>query len=265
MPERQEYAPGTPSWVDLGTTDIEAAKEFYAGIFGWELEDSPTPHGGSYTMASRGGRSVAGLMAMPEEQRQMGAPPAWNTYVTVSDAEQALAAAEAAGGTVLVPVMDVMDAGRMGVIADPLGGACCVWQPQEHIGSQLVNEHGALTWTEFLTDDPAAAASFYSGLFGWKTVEFAGPDGGAPGQMFLLEGTPVASASPAPAGVPTHWSVYFAVDDCDACAEAISAGGGQVTVGPMDIPPGRMAAAVDPTGAHFNVIELDPDFDPMAA
>lgn len=265
MPERQEYAPGTPSWVDLGTTDLDAAKDFYAGIFGWDLEDSPVPGGTSYTMASREGMAVAGMMDQTAEQVQMGVPPAWNTYVTVTDAGQALAAAEAAGGTVIVPAMDVMEAGRMGVFTDPLGGACCVWEPQGHIGAQLVNEHGTLTWNDLMTDDPAGSASFYADLFNWDAAEVPGPGDGAPGQMFLLDGAPVASASPAPAGVPTHWSVYFAVDDCDACADAIGAGGGQVTVGPMDIPPGRMAAAVDPTGAHFNVIALNPEFDPLAA
>lgn len=263
MPERTEYAPGTPSWVDLSTTDIDAAKTFYSSIFGWDLADSPTPGGGSYTMATRNGKAAAGMMAQMPEQAEQGIPSAWNAYVTVENADQALAAAESAGGSALGPVMEVMEAGRMGVMSDPTGGVCCVWEPNQHIGAQLVNEHGTLTWTDLMTGDPAGAAEFYGSVFGWEAQAMDSPMG--PGQMFSLGGAPIASANPAPEGVPPHWAVYFSVDDCDACVESITANGGSLMMDPMDTGPGRMGFAVDPTGAHFNIIEPNPDFDPTAA
>ena len=263
MPERTEHAPGTPSWVELTTTDIDAAKDFYAATLGWDYQDMPVPDSPPYTMASRKGKSVAGLFPQPAQMAEQGMPSMWNTYVTVADVEQTVASAEAAGGAVHQPVMEVMEAGRMAVVGDPTGAACCLWEPNQHIGAELVNEHGALTWTDLMTGDRQAASDFYTGLFGWEPVEVEGPQGA--GMMFNLAGAPIASASAAPEGVPPHWAVYFSVDDCDACAQAITDNGGTIMAGPMDIPPGRMVAATDPTGAAFNAIELNPDFDPTAA
>lgn len=262
MPERSEYAVGTPSWVDLSSTDVDASKQFYASTFGWDYMDNPVPEGGTYTMALTGGRAAAGMMAQQPQQAEMGIPPMWNTYVTVADAEQTLAAAQAAGGQIHAPVMDVMDAGRMAVITDPTGAVFFIWEPKEHIGAQVVNEHGALTWTALQTGDQAAAAEFYGQLFGWDAQQMGSPT--EPSTMFMLDGAPIASAHDVQEDTPPHWSVYFAVDNCDDCAEAITSNGGQVMMGPLDMPPGRMSAAMDPTGAPFNVIQLNPDFDPTA-
>ena len=57
MPERTSYKPGTPSFVDLSTTDVAAAKDFYAGLFGWTYEDMDAGNGSTYTMASLPGRT----------------------------------------------------------------------------------------------------------------------------------------------------------------------------------------------------------------
>jgi predicted enzyme related to lactoylglutathione lyase len=263
MPERTEYAPGTPSWVELITTDVEAAKDFYAKTFGWEYQVGP-PETGHYVMATTKGKGAAGLMAQPEPMATAGLPSLWVAYVTVADLEGPLAAAEAAGGTVVRPPFDVMDIGRMAVLQDPAGAAVNLWEPRGNAGAEIVNEHGAFTWTDLLTPDPGAAADFYSAVFGWEVMETTQP-GGASARMFSLGGAPVASAStPQMDGIPPHWHVYFAVDDADAAASAISDGGGTVVAGPFDTPPGRMLAAIDPTGAAFSVIALDPTFDPAA-
>jgi len=262
MAERTQYAAGTPSYVDLSSTNVDAAKQFYAATFGWEYVESPTPNG-PYSMATTGGKAAAGLMAQQPEQAEMGMPSMWSTFVTVDDAEQAVATAEAAGGQIHAPVMDVMEAGRMAVIGDPTGAVCCVWEAREHIGAQVVNEHGALTWTALHTGDQAAAADFYGRLFGWEANQVESPTG--PSTMFMLDGAPIASAHDLMGGAPPHWSVYFAVDDCDSCAEAVTGNGGRLMMEPTDMPPGRMSAAMDPTGAAFNVIQLNPDFDPTAS
>jgi predicted enzyme related to lactoylglutathione lyase len=259
MPEVTEYAPGTPSWVDLASTDVDAAKPFYERLFGWTYDDSPTPDGGTYTMAMSKGKPVCGIMAQPPNMA--GMPSMWSTFVSVEDVDASIAAAEAAGGSVNVPAMDVMDAGRMAVLQDPTGAVICLWQPQAHIGAHLVNEHGALTWTDLMTNDKAAAAEFYGALFGWDaTVSPPMPNGGT-ATMFGLNGGMVASAGDLPAPeVPPHWHVFFAVDDADAAAATITEAGGQVVSGPFDTPPGRMVVAADPTGGSFSVIQLNPDF-----
>lgn len=263
MPERTEYAPGTPSWVDLSTTDVEAAKVFYAKVLGWTYRDMG-PEAGNYVMASRDGKSAAGIMPHPEELAASGAPSMWNAYVTVADAAATVAATERAGGTVLQAPFDVMTAGKMAVVQDPAGAVISLWEPTGTAGAEVVNEHGALTWTDLVVPDPGAVAGFYATVFGWDPIASQRPDG-TPAHMFVLDGAPVASAGPPPMeGVPPHWHVYFAVDDADAAASAITGAGGQVLSGPVDTPPGRMLGAMDPTGGAFSVIALNPDFDPAA-
>lgn len=255
MPARTSHAPGTPSWIDLQTPDPAAAKTFYASLFGWEYRDEDTGMPDNpYTMCLKSGKSVAGLGGLPEEQRALGVPPHWNTYVTVKDVEASSAKASELGGNVMAPPMDVMDAGRMSVLVDPTGAVFCIWQAKEHIGAELVNEHGTLTWSELMTPDVDAAAKFYEGLFGWSAN--AEDMGGMIYTVFMLGDRPMGGAMKPPMeGIPANWSPYFAVDDCDATVDAARSGGATVFMGPDDGPPGRMAALADPQGAMFSVIK----------
>src|ERR1700736_1427405 len=120
MGERTQYEPGFFSWAELSTSDPDAAKPFYAGLFGWEAEDLPVP-GGYYSMQRLNGKDVAAIAAQPEAQRDAGAPPAWQSYITVDSADAAAQRAGELGGAVHAPAFDVMEAGRMAVIQDPQG------------------------------------------------------------------------------------------------------------------------------------------------
>jgi hypothetical protein len=255
MPERTEYAHGTPSFIDLSTTDPDAAKEFYGALFGWSYEDNPTDVGGTYTMCSKDGKAAAGLQQQPAEQAEMGIPPLWASYVTVDDVDAAAAKVQGAGGGIMAPPFDVMEAGRMAVITDPTGAVICLWQAGENIGSEVVNEHGALTWNELVSPDVATAADFYREVFGWETETM---DMGPMGEytVFTLDGEQVAGGmAPPMEGMPPHWGVYFNVDDCDGTVAAAKAAGATVLAEPTDAPPGRMAAMADPQGAMFAVIQ----------
>lgn len=255
MPERTEHAPGTPSWVDLATPDPSAARSFYARLFGWEYTEEPTDQGTPYVMATRHGKAAAGMMQLSPEMAAQGMPPMWSTYVTVADVEAATATVGRAGGTVVAPVMDVMEAGRMAVVADPAGAVLCLWQPGQHIGAELVHEHGTLTWNELLTPEVGKASAFYEQLLGWKAE--TADMGGTEYTAFMLDGRGVAGAMKPPMeGIPSHWFVYFAVDDCDDAVATARAHGGTIQAEPMDIPPGRMAVITDPQGATFGVIQL---------
>ena len=75
MPERIEYANGTPSWVDLATTDVAAAESFYGGILGWEAEQMLAGEG-IYSMQRVGGSDAAGICDQMEDQKATGMPPA---------------------------------------------------------------------------------------------------------------------------------------------------------------------------------------------
>ncbi len=114
--EYERYDDGVPSWVDLGSPDLAKAKEFYGGLFGWECPEGPAEAGG-YSVCTLNGKTVAGL----GPQMNPDFPPVWMTYVNVDDADNTAAKASAAGGTVFAGPMDVMDVGRMAVLADPLG------------------------------------------------------------------------------------------------------------------------------------------------
>ncbi len=262
MPQVSEYAPGTPSWVDLATTDVEGAKTFYNAVFGWSYESVP---GGEmeYETASLGQGPLAGIMPQPDEMRQMGAPPAWTTYVTVADVDATAAAASEAGGMVLQEPMDVMGILRMAILRDPTGGVVGVWKNDDSSGAAVVNEPGAFTWADLVTADVPAASDFYTGVLGWGATDMPDPQGN-PSKMFTVNGAPVASARSLP-NVPTHWAIYFAVADADRSAETVKAAGGQLMMEPFDTPPGRMFPAMDPAGAGFAAIQLDPDFDPTSA
>jgi uncharacterized protein len=259
MPKKTEYAQGTPSWVDLQTTDQAAAKQFYASLLGWGYDDTPAPGGGAvYSMATVNGESVAAIAPMPPGA-PAGMPPMWNTYIAVDDVDAAVDKVAPAGGQVLMPPTDIGDAGRMAFVTDPTGAAVGLWQANQHIGATLVSEPGAIFWNELITDKPDSALAFYETVVGLthSTVEMA------PGQNYMLlkvGGTDVGGCiEPQMADVPNHWHVYFGVNDADATAAEATAGGGQVIVEPFDIPSvGRAAVLADPQGAVFSVLKPAP-------
>jgi uncharacterized protein len=276
--ERDGYPAGVPCWLDTAQPDPEAAVSFYSGLFGWEFEDRmPADSPGRYFVAQLHGRDVAAVGSQPE-----GLPPTpvWNTYVWVDSADAAAAKAKDAGGRVLVEPFDILDAGRMAMLADPEGAAFSVWQAKEHKGAQLVNEPGTWNFSELNTRDRNGAEAFYRALFGWELQSFdlgAGefnfwrlsgygdhlakrdPDlrdrleaDSAPGgfEDAVAALVPIAGDS-SPEDIPAHWSVTFAVDNADAVADTAAKLGGKVLAPPFDAPYVRMTVVSDPQGAVF--------------
>jgi uncharacterized protein len=256
MSERTSYAPGTPSWVDLGTPDVDAAATFYGAVLGWDVPELPnSAEMGGYRRAKKDGADVAGMMPLMQE----GQPPAWSTYVAVADADATVAAVKEAGGSVIAEPMDVMDLGRMAIFADPTGAVFGIWQPGTFAGAARVNEPGALAWNELGTRDPGAAKAFYAAVFGWA---FRDNDMGEMGTYTeWLDGEASIGgmmdvSGRLPDEIPAHWLVYFAVDNTDATIETVKSSGGNLSFGPIDIPAGRFAIVTDPFGAAFAVIQL---------
>jgi hypothetical protein len=255
MPEITEYAPGTPSWIDLGSPDIEGSKAFYTALFGWEAADQG-PDAGGYQMFMLQGKPVAGL-----GPAQNPGPPYWTTYVTVADADATAGAVRDAGGTALLEPMDVLDAGRMAVFADPTGVPFSIWQAGAHIGSALVNEVGSLCWNELNSRDTATAAAFYGAVFGWEAKASDVP--GMDYTELLLDGKSIAGMidmnGRVPEEIPPHWLVYLGVADVDATVAQATELGGTVFVPPTEIPTmGRFAVIGDPQGAFFGTFEFGP-------
>jgi predicted enzyme related to lactoylglutathione lyase len=280
MPERDGYIPGVPCWIDTSQPDPEAAVDFYAGLFGWDLEDVMPPDSpGKYFIARIRGGDVAAVGSIPE-----AAPPIamWNTYVWVESADDAAAKVKEAGGSLVMEPFDVMDAGRMAVCMDPEGAAFCVWQAKEHKGARVVNEHGSLNFNGLNTRDPETAKPFYGAVFGWETISVGGGEMWTrPGYGDYLErdnpdlrktmaevGAPagfedvVASINPIPddqPDTPAHWSVTFGVDDADEIAARATELGGKVLVPPTDAPWVRMTVIEDPQGATFIANKFVPE------
>lgn len=251
MAERTSYTPGTFCWTDLTTTDQEAAKAFYSGLFGWDAFDSPMGDGAVYSMMSIGGRGVGAIAPQPAQQRDAGVPPMWNSYVSVESADASLARARELGGTVHAEAFDVMDVGRMGVIQDPQGAFFMVWEPGQHYGASLVNAAGALVWNELASTDLDASQAFYSDLFGWQIEPIEGMS--MPYRMIqTAAGNSNGGIAPViPPGTPPHWLVYFGSDDIDASTARAKELGASAMVESLDIGMGKISVLADPQGAVF--------------
>jgi predicted enzyme related to lactoylglutathione lyase len=250
MGERTQHTPGTFSWTDLTTTDQEAAKTFYSGLFGWEAEDMPVGDDIYYSMQRLDGKDVAAISPQPQQQRDAGVPPVWNSYVSVENADAVADRARELGATVHAPPFDVMEAGRMAAIQDPQGAYFLIWQANQHFGAALVNVPGALSWNELSSPDLDASQAFYSSLFGWSVEPFEGSP-----QPYLTikngdrnNGGIRELDSPGP---PPHWLVYFAIDDIDQGLAKVEQLGGSKHAGPIDIGIAKIAVVADPQGAIF--------------
>jgi uncharacterized protein len=286
MPERDGYIPGVPCWVDTSQPDPEAAVDFYRGLFGWEFEDVMPPGApAKYFEARIRGGAVAAVSSIPE-----GAPAmaTWNTYVWVDSADETASKVRDAGGSVVTEPFDVLSAGRMAVFADPEGAVFSVWQPKEHRGSKIVNEHGSLNFNDLHTRDPQAAKAFYGAVFGWDTLEMDGgftawtlpgyaehleerdpglrerlTESGAPERFADVVASLITIRDDQP-DTPAHWGLTFAVDDADAIAKKAEELGGRVVVPPMDAPWVRLTVIADPQGAMFNASKYVPENKDLA-
>ena len=267
MSRRDAYPAGVPCFVDTLTADIEAAKTFYGGIFGWDFAGpGPMPGDppGEYFVARVQGDDVAGVGTVPAGSGD-SIPAAWNTHVAVESADEAAARATAAGGAVLVEPFDAPPAGRMAVIADPAGAVLTVWEAGDRAGAARINEPSAWAMSLLTTPDPEGAKAFYGDLFGWRAEEF-GPSiwlfrlpgyvGGEPEQPVPRD-VVAAMTTADPAGeMPPSWSVDFWIADADAAAAAAPRLGGRVIAEPFDDANFRRTILAAPDGAGFSVSQL---------
>lgn len=258
MQAETTYAPGTFCWVELGTTDATAAKQFYTELFGWMPHDNPIGPDMVYTMLKLDGKDVGALYQLTPEMTAQGIPPNWLSYVSVSSADEAAAKAKEAGGTLMKEPFDVFTVGRMAVVQDPTGAVFALWQAGTHQGAGICNVPNSFCWNELATSDTEKAGDFYTKLFGWgKNVQQMGP---MTYTSFMNGDRPAGGMyKPAPemGNIPPHWLVYFAVDDTDAKVKKAEELGAKTIAPPMDIPgTGRFAILQDPQGAAFGIIKL---------
>lgn len=245
---------GTPTWVDLGTDDVEAAKAFYTSLFGWDYLSGGQESGG-YLLAQIDGKAVAGIG--PKQDAQM--PTVWTTYIGSSDVDASAQAVSAAGGQLLAPPFDVMDSGRMAVAVDTVGAVFGIWQAGSHIGSERVNEHGALCWNELHTRDDDAAKAFYSAVFGYEYNDIS--DEGFTYATFKLAGDGsevggIHKDTQLAEGMPNYWLTWFAANDVDASTASAAELGATILMPAMDSAFGRMSIVQAPQGEVFGLITI---------
>ena len=255
MPVRTSAPVGAPTWIDLTTSDVERAQQFYGAVFGWTFESAGPEYGG-YTNAFKDGRPVAGLM---RNDPQWNSPDTWATYFHTADIKATMAKAVAAGAVSCVDAMEVKDKGHMGVLTDPAGAVFGLWQPTGHLGFEVVNSDGAPVYHQLTTRDYGAALDFYREVFGWQinkvadTDEFRYSTASFDGEELLgvMDGTHDLSE-----GVPSNWFFFLGADDVDKTVQLVTENGGRVIRAAEDTPYGRLAAVADPTGAGFNLSSL---------
>ena len=233
-------------WSQLGTSDVDGARQFYGDVVGWSSEGFGGPEP-SYWIWKAGDVVVGGLTASD-------APPSWLPYVYATDVDALVRKAEALGGSSRMAPHDVPGVGRIAVVADPQGAVLAAIRPDGPDREPEPPRPGEVVWRELMCDDPAAALRYYGELLGWR--EHRALDMGASGtyriygtadrelggMMQRLPGYPLAP----------HFLLYVHVVDLDAALERVRAGGGSVWMGPMPIPTGmRIAQCADPQGAVF--------------
>lgn len=242
-------------WYDLMTTDTAAAQSFYADVVGWGLEDAGAP-GMPYSILTAGGVGVAGMMPIPE--RAQGAPPALMGYVHVDDVDAMLEKLTAAGGAIHRPAFDVPGVIRIAVVADPQGAVFMLGQPLSPPARAMPapGTPGTIGWHELLAADWESVFGFYADLFGWTKTEAhdMGPMGTY--QLFAADCEATGGMMTKPAAMPRpFWNYYIFVPSVTQAADKIRAGGGQVTMGPHEVPGGQwVVQGVDPQGGFFALV-----------
>ncbi|MDH3223563.1 MAG: VOC family protein [Gemmatimonadota bacterium] len=249
---------GTPNWADCATTDLDAAEKFYTEVFGWTPERVEASDGGTYSVQRLDGAMVAGIYELNEQMRGMGVPPHWGTYIEVDDVDAALEKVKAQGGAVMDEPVEEPEVGKIAIIQDPVGAFVRLWHSEPGHGGQVFNVPGSMSWNELMTDDPEKAAKFYEEVLGVQSETMDEP---MPYTTLKVDGRAVAGIlkkTPEMGNAPTSWDVYFASDDVDATAEAVTRAGGKAIKEPFDIMggAGRMAVFQDPGGAVFEVIKM---------
>lgn len=243
---------GKPVWVDLATSDPEAARAFYAKLFGWNIEVNTDPQYGGYALAKVGGRDVAGI----GPTMAPGAPTAWSIYIGTLDGEALADRVKDAGGTVVMEPFAVGNQGTMAVFQDPSGAYISSWQASAMSGFGNPGA-GTFAWAELNARGFDRDVPFYKAVFGWDTRVNPMP-GGTSYTEFLLGGESIAGGQEMgpmqPAEVPSYWMAYFGVADVDAAFRTALDAGGRELVSPMDFPGGRFAIVADPQGAAFGLM-----------
>lgn len=255
--------PGSFIWYELMTPDPAGAKAFYDAVVGWDIEPEPAGEMDYRMIRRSSGGNAGGVLRLTDEMRGHGARPVWLGYVGVDDVDATVASAEGDGGKALMPPFDIPNVGRVAMVADPTGAPFYVMKPIPPAGEPdptsdvfSVDRPQHVRWNELSSSDQDGAIAFYTRHFGW--AQDGAMDMGGMGQYKFIQqgGTTIGAIMTKPPQRPVSmWTFYVGVDDIDRAAEAVTAGGGQILHGPIEIPGGEFSlSGMDPQGASFGLV-----------
>ncbi len=246
-----ETPAGEPCWVDLLTSDVEQAIEFYGALFGWK------PAEGSRTAPvvemRLEGKAVTGFL---HNDRPQQLDDVWTTYLNVTDVHAAVYSVKLHGGTVYLEPTATEHEGIVAVVGDPSGIGVGLWQSLHPILTTATGRPGTRIWNELHTTAFPVVTRFYRDALGWELFPIADTDDfryqsfrqGAEAKAGIFDISGQEHPDPG-------WRTYFAVANADATVELAEKLGAQVLRPATDSPFGRMAVLKDPTGAEFSIMQ----------
>jgi predicted enzyme related to lactoylglutathione lyase len=240
--------------MELHTTDQNAAKQFYQGLFGWKSSDFPMGPNETYTIFSLKGSDCSAACTLRKDMIDHGVPPHWALYIAADNVDESTRRAAELGGKIVAGPFDVGESGRMSIIQDPTGAHFCLWQGKQTPGIGIAGEDNSFCWADINTHDRAAAKKFYSALLGWTFSPGEGKEDST--YLHIQNGNQMIGGMPPaevlPPNVPAHWMVYYQADDCAAQTAKAQSLGASVCMKPTAIDgAGWFSIIVDPQGAVF--------------
>ena len=255
MNEITKYVPGTFCWEDLYTTDVPEAKTFYKNLFGWNAEEIHIKNEPTYSIFSIKGKEVCGVSELKEDLKQQKITPHWKTSISVENVDETIKIAKVAGGTLVAPPKEYMNAGRGALIQDPTGAVFSIWEAGKKIGALISDVPGSACWRELITSNVDVAGKFYATVFSWnlKPEKF--------GEMayttFKVGKKSVGGMMEMPKeGFPPYWLTYWDVKNCEKSLKKADSLGSKILKSTTTIKGvGHFAVLSDPQGAVFALLQ----------
>ncbi|MCH8617077.1 VOC family protein [Sphingomonas sp. SM33] len=249
-------------WYELMTPDPDGAKAFYDAVVGWDIGEGSVDFNGYRMIGRKDGGFAGGVLPLNDEMQQHGARPTWLGYIHVADVDQSLSKLEAAGGKALMPAMDIPNVGRIAMVTDPQGNPFYIMKPIPPQGDPnaqsdvfSLDAEQRVGWNELMTSDPVAARQFYGQLFGWTSDDFMPMGENGEYRFWARQGAPFGAVCKEMGSGSSKWRYYFRVPSISAAVEAVKSGGGQVSMGPHEVPGADyIIIGNDPQGAEFALV-----------
>jgi predicted enzyme related to lactoylglutathione lyase len=244
------FRPGKVVWVDLVTSDIPKAANFYRDVFGWDINIS---RDGSFAQASYQGSPVSSIALFNKNEAPDG-EARWLVSISVSDVDEAAKAVQTNGGKVLEGPTDLPDRGRYVLVEDSRGALLMLLKDSGGDPEDETAVDNTWLWAELWTDDPAKAVGFYHSVIGYKSVSVKDSSGD---EILVLGRDQKVRATVVKLPweeVEPNWLPYMQVASVLETAKSVLEHGGEVVIAPMiDDDGSKIAVVADNTGGVFAI------------